>query len=191
MPTYRCAYCRGVLGTYPRTRCPHCGRSMLLPRSVGTSKARRKQRRHEPADITYAAPGFRPGRSPAILGAIILVFIVLGTLLTSRMQAPRNQPTIEHDPVARALREVVVLRIALQRFAQDTGRYPSASEGLNALVQDPGVPGWAGHYVNLIQPDPWKTPYRYIPSPQEPDVRSAGPDRTFQTPDDISAQVSL
>lgn len=35
----------------------------------------------------------------------------------------------------------------LEVYRSDVGQYPSATQGLNALVSDPGVAGWAGPYV--------------------------------------------
>jgi hypothetical protein len=39
---------------------------------------------------------------------------------------------------------------ALDQFRLDTGRYPTTSEGLNALVSNPGIPGWDGPYLKSI-----------------------------------------
>ena len=158
---------------------------MLLPQNA-YPRDQRKRKRH-PADDAPSRllPDFRPGKNPAILGGIILVFIILGTLLSSRFQTSPETPTLAADPIAQAWREIDALTAALVQFQKDTGRFPRAQEGLVALVQNPGLPGWKGHYVNLIQPDPWKTPYRYTPPPDGPEVRSAGPDRTFHTDADI------
>ena len=139
----------------------------------------------EDTEPTNPAPYFRPGKNPAILGGVILVFLVLGTLLTSQFQTQPNEATLADDPIARAWREVETLTTALHLFYADTGRFPTEEEGLGALVRDPGAPGWNGHYVNLIQPDPWRLPYRYTLTPNGPEVRSAGPDRTFGTTTDI------
>jgi general secretion pathway protein G len=35
---------------------------------------------------------------------------------------------------------------ALDRFEVDCGRFPTTGEGLSALVRNPGVTGWNGHY---------------------------------------------
>ena len=143
----------------------------------------------EDTEPTNPAPYFRPGKNPAILGGIILVFIILGSLLTSQLQTVPETPTIAEDPIARVWREVDALTAALERFYADTGRFPTEEEGLVALVRDPDVPGWNGHYVNLIQPDPWRTPYRYTLTDAGPEVRSAGPDRTFGTDTDICSTI--
>lgn len=52
---------------------------------------------------------------------------------------------------------------ALDTFRLDVGRYPTTSEGLNALLtQPPGVAKWNGPYLDKAAPvDPWGKPYIY------------------------------
>ncbi len=185
MPAFRCSYCKGDLGDPPNPKCPHCGRVMLLPKEKYPAKKRAKKRIREDDRPAAAVPYFRPGKNPTILGGIILLFIVLGTMLSSQLQTQPDAAVAVDDPITRAEREVEVLSIALQHFFADTGRFPTESEGLVALVQDPGVADWNGHYVNLVRPDPWRTPYRYTLTEEATEVRSAGPDRTFNTDADI------
>jgi len=128
----------------------------------------------------------RFGRSPAMLGLAIIALVVLGALLVGRFHRikPVEGQWISRE--ARAARELEVLRIALERFHDDTGRYPTEAEGLRALVLNPGIPGWERNYVNVIKPDPWRTPYQYALTPEGPQVRSSGPDRKASTADDIT-----
>ncbi len=189
MTNYRCPYCHQALGDNPSARCPGCGKAMVLPQTAKPTSRRvkRKDRSTEDALPPAAfASIFRPGRNPAFLGAIILVFIVLGSLLSSQFARQSVTQEWQDDPIARAQREIFALHTALERFQADTGRFPTPEEGLRALVLDPGVQGWQGNYVNLIKPDPWRTPYRYTLATDGPEVRSAGPDRTFHTEQDIT-----
>jgi len=70
---------------------------------------------------------------------------------------------------------------------------PPRTQGLNALVQNPGVPGWNKTYLQdteKIQLDPWGNPYVYkSPSEhnQDYDILSAGPDGQLGTADDIQS----
>jgi general secretion pathway protein G len=53
---------------------------------------------------------------------------------------------------------------ALDLFYLDVGRYPTSSEGLNALVQRPtGADIWNGPYVKggKVPTDPWGNTYQY------------------------------
>jgi len=52
------------------------------------------------------------------------------------------------------LRELSAHTDGLLAFYEDTGRLPTAGEGLAALVVDPGVPGWRGPYVAADRGDP-------------------------------------
>lgn len=60
--------------------------------------------------------------------------------------------------------QVKNISASLQLFRLDAGRYPSADEGLAALVKQPAsMPNWNGPY---LQPagaiiDPWSNPYRF------------------------------
>jgi len=69
---------------------------------------------------------------------------------------------------------------ALDLFKLDVGRYPTNSEGLQALVASPGsAAGWNGPYLKGGLPlDPWNNPYHYAnPGPGgDIDVYSLGAD---------------
>jgi len=79
---------------------------------------------------------------------------------------------------------------ALDAFGEDTGRYPTTAEGLDALVTPLDLEGWYGPYLERIHTDKWGASYRYTCLPDAADgffeLRSAGPDCTFGTPDDIT-----
>ncbi len=59
--------------------------------------------------------------------------------------------------------QVAQFEDALGRFRRDTGRVPTAKEGLDALLRDPGAKDWSGPYLKQseIPTDPWLTPYHY------------------------------
>ena len=70
---------------------------------------------------------------------------------------------------------------ALDLFNLDTGRYPSTTEGLTALVQSPGtIPSWNGPYLKggVVPNDPWGKSYVYrSPGEHGPyDIMSYGSD---------------
>jgi general secretion pathway protein G len=51
---------------------------------------------------------------------------------------------------------------ALQSYQSEVGSFPTETQGLNALRNDPGVAGWSGPYINKdVGPDPWGHPYLY------------------------------
>jgi hypothetical protein len=91
------------------------------------------------------------------------------------------------------------LGAAMAAFRVDTGRLPTTTEGLSILIErPPGVKNWNGPYVTLGPGrigdtpflDPWGTQYRYTNTSRTGanesfEIRSAGPDQIFDTPDDI------
>ena len=90
---------------------------------------------------------------------------------------------------AAARADIADLKNGLDHFNHDVGRYPSNTEGIQALlVQPPGLIGWKGSYVNRIGTDPWGRAYFY----RQPgidgghfDLFSAGPDGYPDTTDDV------
>lgn len=72
------------------------------------------------------------------------------------------------------------LEQSLEIFKLDVGRYPETSEGLKALVENPGnVDGWNGPYLKSEVPkDPWNHDYQYAyPGTRaEVDIFSLGQD---------------
>jgi endonuclease/exonuclease/phosphatase family metal-dependent hydrolase len=75
---------------------------------------------------------------------------------------------------------------ALTILANDCGRLPSEEEGLEVLLNDPGLKGWNGPYLHLeALIDPWGTAFRYELSNGQPRITSAGRDRQHDTSDDV------
>jgi general secretion pathway protein G len=62
-----------------------------------------------------------------------------------------------------ATREIDLYTKSLELFFADNGRYPSAQEGLSALVRRPQeVPAWRGPYIEGdYSVDPWGNDYVY------------------------------
>src|SRR5690242_8101525 len=52
--------------------------------------------------------------------------------------------------------DLALLSATVEAFEIDTGRYPTAAEGLAALVSRPaGVAAWRGPYLSFLKSDPW------------------------------------
>jgi general secretion pathway protein G len=92
---------------------------------------------------------------------------------------------------SRAEQDVRILASALDWFCADTGRFPTADEGLAALVTPPpGSNGWRGPYMKRVPIDPWGFPYYYQLHARDDDaagcaIVSAGPDGKLGTADDV------
>ena len=83
------------------------------------------------------------------------------------------------------------ISVALDLYQTDVGACPTSGQGLDALVTNPGLPNWKGPYLKdpyltWISPDAWGTPLRYSLVGRTYEIRSAGPDGTFGTPDDLT-----
>jgi general secretion pathway protein G len=90
---------------------------------------------------------------------------------------------------------IVTLGVALEVFRNDVGRFPTASEGLDALANPPpGLAGWNGPYFDPGgggRRDPWGHDFVYkrVPTPVGDSFRvvSVGADGKAGTSDDMSS----
>jgi len=65
-------------------------------------------------------------------------------------------------PLTRAWSQIAALATALEAFQADNGVYPTTSDGLRALVEQPaGATNWHGPYAQDILKDPWGRDYVY------------------------------
>jgi len=91
---------------------------------------------------------------------LIVVMVILGML--AALVFPKLLPKVGKGRQSAAKTQIELLGQALDQFRLDTGRYPTTAEGLNALLVDPGLPGWDGPYLKKGVPnDPWGRPYNY------------------------------
>jgi general secretion pathway protein G len=110
----------------------------------------------------------------------LLVVLVILVLLAS-LVAPRVIGYLGSSRIKAAKVQIQSISTALELYKVDTGRYPSTSEGLKALVEaPPGAQAWNGPYLAKkdVPSDPWGRPYLYR-SPGEHgafDVESLGAD---------------
>ncbi|MDR6741704.1 type II secretion system major pseudopilin GspG [Herbaspirillum huttiense F1] len=94
----------------------------------------------------------------------LTVLAVAATLLLPPLVTRFNH---DHSPQALAAeKDMQAIAAGLERYRQDNGRYPSAAQGLLALVIKPTrapVPGnWPiGGYVDRLPRDPWGNSYQY------------------------------
>ena len=93
---------------------------------------------------------------------IMVVIIIIGIL--AAIVGPKMFGNVEKAKLNAASAQIEMLGTALDTFRLDVGRYPTTSEGLEALVTPvTAVEDWNGPYMKKreIPLDPWKTPYRY------------------------------
>lgn len=107
---------------------------------------------------------------------ILVVLAIIGTLMG--LVAPRLLGNVDKSKVIAAQAQVKSLRLALDSFKVDNGRYPSEIEGLAVLmtapVNDDG--SWFGPYMDGELPkDPWKADFVYEPPVQSENGRIGSP----------------
>jgi general secretion pathway protein G len=92
---------------------------------------------------------------------LIVVLVILGLLAAVVVPNITKHLSKSKEQIARI--QITELEGALHMFAFDIGRYPTNSEGLEALVSNPGnVEAWKGPYISKALPmDPWGKPYAY------------------------------
>ena len=119
---------------------------------------------------------------------MLLVIVIIGVLAGAVAVSLSGRS--QEAKMTRAMADIAgSLSLALDLFENDLGRYPTEEEGLKALVENPGDSGWRRPYLRGgLKADPWGTPYAYSRDPDDPDryvLRSAGPDESLGTEDDI------
>ena len=109
----------------------------------------------------------------------LLVVLVILTLLAS-LVGPRLLDQLGGAKSKSARIQIAEIEQAMDLYKLDVGRYPSDSEGLQALVQKPSaVLGWNGPYLKKALPvDPWNSAYQYKATGRNgpPDIFSYGAD---------------
>ena len=92
---------------------------------------------------------------------LMIVVVILGLLATIIMPRILNRP--EQARRMKAKIDIRNIESALALFKTDTGRFPTTSEGLEALVSDPGIKGYNRDcYLDKVPIDPWGNRYIYI-----------------------------
>lgn len=112
---------------------------------------------------------------------LMVVMVILGLL--GAIVLPRFMGKIGQAKNKAASTQISYFEIALDSFYLDAGRYPTTSEGLSALLTQPGgVPEWSGPYLKKseVPSDPWKNAYHYVSpgSHGDYDIYSYGADGT-------------
>jgi general secretion pathway protein G len=91
---------------------------------------------------------------------LLVVMVILGML--AALVGPQIFGKVGKGKQSAAKTQIEMLGQALDSYRLDIGKYPSSSEGLNALTTNPGAEGWDGPYLKKALPnDPWGKPYQY------------------------------
>lgn len=110
---------------------------------------------------------------------LLVVLLIIGLIAAFAVpQVMRYLGSARQDAAAVQINQLSGI---LDLYRLDVGHYPTASEGLDALLEQPaGAEGWNGPYVKKAESlvDPWGNPYQYrIPGQNgEYDLYSLGAD---------------
>ncbi len=92
---------------------------------------------------------------------LLVVLVILGLL--AGLVGPKVMKYLDKAHTDTARLQVEDLSATLDLYRLEVGRYPSSSEGLQALVEAPaGANRWNGPYLKKDVPkDPWGNDYQY------------------------------
>lgn len=114
--------------------------------------------------MPFARPGRRSPRGFTLI-EILVVIVILGVLAALIVPNVLSRPDEARTVVAKS--DIAAIMQALKMYRLDNQRYPTAEQGLAALVakpeQPPVPPNWkSGGYLEKVPKDPWGRPYVYV-----------------------------
>ncbi|SNR80455.1 type II secretion system major pseudopilin GspG [Desulfurobacterium atlanticum] len=120
----------------------------------------------------------------------LLVVVVILSLLAA-IVVPKLTGRVDETKVKTTKVQLKEIKRALEMYKLDNGMYPTTSQGLKALVENPETPPVPSHwrqYLNAVPKDGWGNDFVYIsPADKHPfELKSKGPDGELGTEDDIS-----
>jgi general secretion pathway protein G len=125
-----------------------------------------------------ARRGRRSGEGGFTLVEILVVITIIGLIMA--LVGPRVLNYLGESKAKAAKIQLESFASALDLYYLDLGSYPGSNEGLAALTQAGGKPGWNGPYLRggLVPADPWGHPYIYrSPGERTPyEIKSLGSD---------------
>ena len=94
---------------------------------------------------------------------VMVVIVILGVL--AALVVPKVMSRPDEARVVAAKQDISAIMQALKLYKLDNRRYPSAEQGLQALVTKPAaapVPDNWKSYLDKLPVDPWGKPYQYV-----------------------------
>lgn len=114
-----------------------------------------------PQSIDHLRSRLRQGYT---LTEMLVVLVIIG--LISAIVVPQTLGQMDRAKARAARLKLESVAAALEMYSADLSRYPTAEEGLDALLEPPAaVPDWTGPYLSdrALLKDPWGTLIVYVP----------------------------
>jgi general secretion pathway protein G len=126
-------------------------------------------------EVKNAAGGFT-------LIEVLLVVVIIGLL--AAVALPRLGGRKREAEIASAKGSIAGISEAVDLYETDNGNLP---DSLNALITKGSEQNWNGPYIRdgKVPVDPWGSTYQYTKKDNNYEIRSAGPDKSFGTTDDV------
>ena len=94
---------------------------------------------------------------------LLVVLVIIGIL--GALVVPNLFSSLDDARMTAARTDIKTIVEGLKRYRIDNQRYPSAEQGLDALVNKPTVgsppTNWKP-YIDKVPTDPWQRPYQYL-----------------------------
>jgi general secretion pathway protein G len=125
----------------------------------------RGQRPADPCPMTF--PRRHHGRSTLGRGFTLIELLVVLTIIgvLAALIVPNVLSRAEEARVTAARTDISNLMQQLKLYKLDNQRFPSAEQGIEALVRRPTAgsipPNWKP-YIDKLPNDPWGRPYQYV-----------------------------
>ncbi|HEX8414948.1 MAG TPA: type II secretion system major pseudopilin GspG [Sphingomicrobium sp.] len=118
---------------------------------------------HTPSEAEFTIPR-RSAEHGFTLVELMVVIVIIGLLAT--IVALNVLPAAGTARAGTAKADVAVLEQALDQYRLDNISYPTATEGLQALLKPPATLAQPqryrqGGYIKKLPEDPWGRPYQY------------------------------
>ncbi len=187
---FRCPYCQET-AEWKDNKCPSCGKISRPPdyyaKKLSKPATRREERERRRREM-YQGAG-----AGGMLGAFVAksplmrwMLLLGGLAVVGSMIYTPHQKKDYSGGIKQAQYNLSILRIALDTFHDDCGRFPTTREGLAALIHNPQVAGWHGPYIRKLKPDPWRRPFVYASDGSDVVLLAKGPDGVEGTKDDVT-----
>lgn len=118
---------------------------------------------------------------------VVMIIMTLAAVVGPRLVGKAKQAKINTTHI-----QINSVKTALQNFEVQVGRFPTTSEGLDALVKRPSgltEKEWPDKFMDEMPKDAFGMPFEYkCPSEHDKDfdIISGGPDKKIGTDDDIT-----